>query len=404
MPDIAALRKRALHAIDERRDSLFELSRAIHANPETAYEERQASTRLADFLEKNGFKVQRGYRGVEPSYRGDASGKNGGPRVAILAEYDALAELGHGCGHNLIAMIGTAAAIGVREVVGDLAGSVAAIGTPAEEGGGGKVALLRAGGFDDVDAAMMIHPTTGRSLAGRHSLANNRVNVEYFGKSAHAASQPDQGINALDALILLFAGVNAMRQQLRQDARIHGIIEKGGSAPNVIPEYTLGRFSVRALDRRYQQEALRRFIACAEGAATATGCTVKVTVLENAGYENMVFSTPIAERWAAHMRSLGMQIFEARDDELVGSTDIGNVLQVLPGIHPYIAISDQIIPGHSTAFRDHARTPEALDRALVAAKALALTAIDVLAMPEVLQQAKREFEERRAVGVVKGRT
>ena len=165
MPDIAALRKRAQNAIDQRRDALFELSRAIHANPETAYEERQASTRLADFLDKSGFRVTRGYRGIETSYRGDASGRNGGPRVAILAEYDALADLGHGCGHNLIAMIGTAAAVGVREVIGDLEGSLAAIGAPAEEGGGGKVALLRAGGFDDVDAAMMIHPTTGRSLA-----------------------------------------------------------------------------------------------------------------------------------------------------------------------------------------------------------------------------------------------
>ena len=250
---------------------------------------------------------------------------------------------------------------------------------------------------------MMIHPTTGRSLAGRHSLANNRVNVEYFGRSAHAASQPDQGINALDALLLLFNGVNAMRQQLRQDARIHGIIEKGGSAPNVIPEYTLGRFSVRALDRRYQHEVLRRFIACAEGAATATGATVKVSVDENAGYENMVFASPLAERWTEHMRALGMQVFEARDDERVGSTDMGNVMQVLPAIHPYIAISDQTIPGHSTAFRDHAKTPEALERALVASRALALTAIDVLADAALLKSARDEFEERRKAGVVKGR-
>src|SRR5882672_5619661 len=262
MPDLQRVRKRALDAIDQRHDALVALSLAIHAKPELGYQEREASLRLTEFLEGDGFKVTRAYRGIETAYRGDAKGKGAGPRVAILAEYDALADLGHGCGHNLIAMIGTAAAVA------------------AEEGGGGKVALLRAGGFDDVDAAMMIHPTTGRSLAGRHSLANNRVNVEYFGKSAHAASQPDQGVNALDALIQLFNGVNAMRQQLRSDARVHGIIEKGGSAANVIPEYTLGRFSVRALDRRYQQEVLRRFIACAEGAATATGATVKVTVLE----------------------------------------------------------------------------------------------------------------------------
>jgi amidohydrolase len=383
MSDIKALRQRALAAIDERRDALFSLSRAIHAKPELAYQEREAAVRLTEFLEGAGFRVQRSYKGIETSYRGDA-GNGKGPRVAILAEYDALADLGHGCGHNLIAMIGTAAAVAVRSVIADIGGSVAAIGTPAEEGGGGKVALMRAGGFDDVDTAMMIHPTTGRSLAGRHSLASNRVVVEYFGKAAHAASQPDQGINALDGLLLLFNGINAMRQQLRSDARIHGIVAKGGSAPNVIPEHTIGRFSVRALDRRYQQEVLRRFIAIA-------------------GYENMVFSTPIAERWAVHMRELGQQVFEARDDERVGSTDMGNVMQVIPAIHPYIALSLEPVPGHSVAFRDLAVTDAALERALVASKALALTALDVLADPAILNKARAEFEERRAAGVVKGR-
>ncbi len=403
MTDPRALRKRALEAIDERRDSLIELSLAIHANPELAYQERDAALRLTQFLEGDGFQVTHRYRGVETAYRADAKGRSDGPRVAILAEYDALADLGHGCGHNLIAMIGTAAAVAVREVIEELPGSLAAIGTPAEEGGGGKVALLRAGGFDDIDAAMMIHPTTGRNLAGRHSLASNRVVVEYFGRAAHAASQPDQGINALDAMIQLFNGVNAMRQQLRPDARVHGIIAKGGSAANVIPEHTLGRFSVRALDRVYQQEVLKRFIACAEGAATATGTTVKVIVDENAGYENMVFSTPMAERWATHMRSLGAQVFDTHDDERVGSTDMGNVMQVLPGIHPYVAISNDTIPGHSTAFRDLAKTPEALERALVAAKALALTALDMLIDPELLRDARAEFDERRKAGVVKGR-
>ncbi len=403
MSDPKALRQRALQAIDERRDALFALSRAIHAKPELGYQEREAAIRLTEFLEGAGFSVQRAYKGIETSYRGDATGKKNGPRVAILAEYDALAELGHGCGHNLIAMIGTAAAVATRSVIDETGGSVAAIGTPAEEGGGGKVALLRAGGFDDVDTAMMIHPTTGRSLAGRHSLASNRVMVEYFGKAAHAASQPDQGINALDGLIQLFNSANAMRQQLRGDARVAGIIAKGGSAANVIPDHTIGRFSIRALDRRYQQEVLRRFIACAEGAATATGTTVKMTVDENAGYENMVFSTPIAERWAAHMRDLGQQVFEARDDERVGSTDMGNVMQILPAIHPYIALSPDPVPGHSVAFRDLAVTPRALEQALVAAKALTLTAIDVLTDPAILTRARTEFDERRAVGIVKGR-
>jgi amidohydrolase len=401
--DLAAIRGRALAAIDDRHDALVALSLAIHAKPETAYQEREAALRLTEFLEGDGFRVTREYRGIPTAYRGDADGRANGPRVAILAEYDALADLGHGCGHNLIAMIGTAAAVAVREVIDEVPGSIAAIGTPAEEGGGGKVALLGAGGFDDVDAAMMIHPTSGRSLAGRHSLAANRVVVEYSGRAAHAASQPDQGINALDAMIQLFNGINAMRQQLRPDARVHGYISNGGSAANVIPAYTQGRFSVRALDRRYQQEVLRRFLACAEGAAKATGTEVRVAVDPNAGYENMVFSTPMAERWAAHMRDLGQVVGDTRDEERVGSTDMGNVMQVLPAIHPYIAISDDPIPGHSTAFRDQAATPEAHARAFAAAKALALTAIDVLADPALMDGARREFEERRTAGVVKGR-
>jgi len=401
--DTKALGARAVNAIDDRRDALFTLSRAIHAKPEIAFQEREADQRITEFLESAGFAVERGYRGVETSYRGDARGRGPGPTVAILAEYDALPELGHGCGHNLIAMIGTAAAVGVQSVLDSLPGTLAAIGTPAEEGGGGKVALLRAGGFDGVDTAMMIHPTSGRSLAGRHSLASNRVMVEFRGRAAHAASQPDQGINALDGILQLFNNVNAMRQQLRPDARVHGIITNGGSAANVIPDYAAARFSVRALDRRYQQEVLRRFIACAEGAAKATGTELVLTVNENAGYENMVFSTPIAERWTHHMKALGQQVFEARDEERVGSTDMGNVMQVMPAIHPYIAVSQETIPGHSIAFRDHVVTPEALDAALVAAKALALTAIDVLADPRVLERARREFEERRARGVVKGR-
>jgi metal-dependent amidase/aminoacylase/carboxypeptidase family protein len=227
--------------------------------------------------------------------------------------------------------------------------------------------------------------------------------VEYFGRAAHAASQPDQGINALDGLIQLFNNVNAMRQQLRPDARVHGIITSGGSAANVIPDHTMGRFSVRALDRRYQQEVVRRFVACAEGAATATGTTVKVTINDDAGYENMVFSTPLAERWAAHMKELGQQIFDARDDERLGSTDMGNVMQVLPAIHPYVAIAQEAIPGHSIAFRDHAGTSEAHESSLIAAKALALTAIDVLAERSLLQRTRDEFEERRIAGVVKGR-
>ena len=403
MTDRSALGARAIRAIDDRQAQLFALSQAIHADPEPGYQEHRASARLAALLTECGFAVTRGYGGVETAYRADAAGRDGGPTVAILAEYDALPDIGHACGHNLIAMMGTAAAIGVRSVIGELPGRIAAIGTPAEEGGGGKVALVRAGGFADIDAAMMVHPSA-RTLPSRTSLASNRVDVEFRGQAAHAAAQPDRGINALDGVLQTFNNVNAMRQQLRPEARVHGIITAGGSAANIIPDYAMAKFSVRALDRHYQQEVLRRFIACAEGAATATGTALTVTVHENSGYENMVFSTPLAARWADHVRALGLTVQSAADDERMGSTDMGNVSQILPAIHPYIGIAPEGTPGHSNAFRDAAATPAAHANALAAAKAMALLAIDLLTDPALLATAREEFDARRAEGLVRGRT
>jgi len=402
MADRKTLGARAIRAIDDRRAELIALSQEIHADPEVGYEEHRASARLAEMLAANGFSVARPYGGVQTAYRADAAGKDGGPTVAILAEYDALPDIGHACGHNLIAMMGTAAAIGVRSVIGDLAGRIAAIGTPAEEGGGGKVALVRAGGFTDIDVAMMVHPSA-RTLPSRTSLASNRVDLEFWGKAAHAAAQPDRGINALDGVLQTFNNVNAMRQQLRPEARVHGIISSGGSAANIIPDYAMAKFSVRALDRRYQQEVLKRFIACAEGAATATGTKLKVTVHENSGYENMMFSTPLAGRWADHLRALGQAVQPVTDDERMGSTDMGNVSQILPAIHPYIGIAAEGTPGHSTAFRDAAVTPRAHENALAAAKGMALLTIDLLTEPALLAAARAEFEDRRAEGLVKGR-
>lgn len=395
------LRSRVVARIDKERQSLIELSLALHGDPEIAYQEHRASERIASYLAARGFEVERQYKGLATSYRGNAAGKGGGPTVAILAEYDALPDIGHACGHNLIAMIGTAAAIGAREVLDKLAGGIAAIGTPAEEGGGGKVALVRAGGFEGVDAAMMVHPSS-RTLSGRTSLASNRVELEFFGKAAHAAAQPDRGINALDGLIQTFNAVNAMRQHLKPDARVHGIITSGGSAANIIPEYAAGKFSVRARDHTYQKEVLRRFIACAEGAAAATGTRLVVTVNENSGYENMVPSTPLAERWAEHMRAFGIEVAPTADDERMGSTDMGNVSQVVPSAHPYIGIAPEGTPGHSTAFRDAAATPEAHANAIAAAKALALLAVDLLADPTLLARAKAEFADRQRAGIVKG--
>lgn len=395
------LRQRVIARIESEREALVALSLAVHHDPETAYEEHRASERIASFLGERGFDVTRPYGGLDTAFRAEAAGRDG-PTIAILAEYDALPDIGHGCGHNLIAMIGTAAAVGVSEVIRDLDGRVAAIGTPAEEGGGGKVALVRAGAFADVAAAMMVHPGS-RTLSGRTSLASNRVELRFHGQAAHAAAQPDRGINALDGLIQTFNAMNAMRQQLRPDARVHGIVTSGGSAANIIPEYAAGKFSIRARDRVYQQEVLRRFIACAKGAAAATGTTVEVLINENSGYENMVPSTPISDRWAEHLRTLGIVVLPTSDEERMGSTDMGNVSQVIPAAHPYIAIAPEGMPSHTAAFRDAAGSPQAHDNAIAAAKALALVAVDLLAEPALLAAAKAEFEERRRTGIVKYR-
>ena len=395
-----ALASDALAAIDRARDGLFALSLQIHRNPELAYQERKSCGLLASFLAERGFKVTAPYAGIETSFRADAG--SGAPTIAILCEYDALPDIGHACGHNLMAMMGAAAGVGLRAVIDRLQGRVAVIGTPAEEGEGGKIALLEAGGFDDVDAAMMVHAGS-RTLAYRRSLASVRVDVEFRGKAVHAASQPDQGINALDGLILTFVGLNALRQQLRPDARVMGVITNGGSAANIIPEFAAGKFSLRALDRGYRDEVIERFSRVARGAASATGAAVNISVRRNSSYDNMVPNRLLADRYGEHLRGLGVDVAQESPDERMGSTDMGNVMQALPGIHPYIKIAPEGTPGHSTAFRDAAATIEAHASALLAAKALALAAIDLLRDRALLRSVKEEFDEQRRQGLVRGR-
>ncbi len=389
-PDTIA--RDAVAAIDRARDELVALSLALHREPEIGYQEHKGSARLAQALAAAGFAVTQPYCDLPTAFRGDAG--RDGPAIAILSEYDALPDIGHACGHNLIAMIGVAAGIGVRAILDRLPGRVAVIGTPAEEGGGGKVAILSKGGFDGIDAAMMVHPSS-RTLAYRTSLASTRVDLEFRGRAAHAAAQPDQGLNALDGVLLTFTGVHALRQQLRSDARVAGIVTNGGSAPNIIPEFASAAFSVRALDRRYQQEVLQRFLRVAEGAATATGTQLNVGIRPNSGYENMIPNRAMADRYSQHLASLGIEVMREAPDERMGSTDMGNISQALPSIHPYIKIAPEGTPGHSTAFRDAAASPEAQANALAAAKALALLAVDLLRDPALLAAVRREFDEKR---------
>ena len=308
-----------------------------------------------------------------------------------MAEYDALPNIGHACGHNVIATSGAGAGAALAVALRTLPfpGRVQVIGTPAEEGGAGKVKLMEAGVFKDVDAAMMIHGRPGTQV-WRPSLGIVKVKCEFFGKAAHASSWPWRGVNALNAMIQLFVSLDMMRQQVRPDARIHGVITKGGDQANIIPEHTAAEFYLRAPTREYCKELLRRFEAVAEGAATATGCTVKVTA-DPIIHDPLRPNFAMAELFRKNLERIDFPEDPDDGEAGYGSTDCGNVSQALPTIHPYIRICPDGVPGHSREMAEWAKSPLARTGMVAAAKSLAMTALDLLANPSELDRAKAEF-------------
>jgi len=312
-----------------------------------------------------------------------------------MAEYDALPKIGHACGHNVIAAAGAGAGAALAVTLARLPfpGRVQVIGTPAEEGGAGKVKLMEAGAFKGVEAALMVHPRCGTRI-WRPSLGIIKAKAEFFGKAAHASSWPWRGINALNAVIQLFVGMDAMRQQLRPDARVHGIITHGGDQANIIPEYTAAEFYLRSLSKEYLPELLRRFEACAQAAATATGASVKIT-RDPIIHEPLKPNFTLGELFRKNLERIDVAEDPEDPEAGYGSTDCGNVSQALPTIHPYIRISPDGVPGHSREFAEWARSPMARAGLVAAAKALAMTALDLLASPEQLAKAKAEFAAAR---------
>ena len=375
-------------AVDRLADELEGLSHRIHENPELCYQEVQAAGWLADFLAAHGFAVERGIAGVPTAFRATLE-TGDGPTVAILCEYDALPAIGHACGHNVIAAAGAGAGAALAAARDRLPrGRVQVIGTPAEEGGGGKIRLLQGGVFRDVDAAMMIHGWD-RWVAHQDLLGVVRVGFEFAGKAAHASAEPWAGVNALDAVIQTFNAVGMLRQQVRPDSRIHGIVTNGGVAPNIIPELAAALFYVRAPRLTELGELTQRVIACAEGAARATGCTLRVVEHDNA-YEPMRRVPALVDAFRANMRRLGVTESPEAKGQL-GSSDVGNVSQVVPTIQPYVKIAPHGTPWHSRAFEAAARSGEARQGLVAAAKALAMTAFDLLADPGLVARAKTEL-------------
>lgn len=390
MTDRDHLKQRAVAGVEGRRPELIDLSLRIHANPEIAFQEEKSAALLADYLEANGFSVERGICEIPTAFR--AACGSGGPRVAFLAEYDALPGVGHGCGHNIIGTASTAAGLALKPLVEEMGGTVMVIGTPAEEAAGGKVYMAARDAFAGLDCAMLVHPGN-RDTALAYALACLELDVEFEGRAAHAAARPEAGVNALDAMVAAFVNIGLLRQQVRDSARIHGIITDGGQAVNVIPHHTAAKLLVRTEEDGYMDEVLKlKVLACFEGAAQATGCQLKYRWGEESRYKTMRTNRALAEAYRANVEALGRKVMNPESSRSMGSTDMGNVSHIVPAIHPSIAIAPRDVPIHTVEFRELAASEAGHQGLLDAAKALAMTAIDVLVDAELRRQMREEFE------------
>jgi amidohydrolase len=403
------LADRVIGAIDSARDELERISLDIHAHPELNFEERRAAATLSDALERWGFAVERGVGGIETAFRATAG--SGAPTIAFLAEYDALPDVGHGCGHNLIALSNAGAGVGAKAALEELRGTIQVIGTPAEEGGGGKIRLIEAGVFDGVDVALSSHPGSHLTIINPDpkepwGLAMIGFRYAFHGKSAHAAMNPHEGVNALNALLRFFSGVDTLRQHLRDDVRIHGVITDGGKAPNVVPDFAAGNFMLRSRDRRYLAEVTEKVRRVAEGAALETGARLEVIAYypfptpkgTHAMYEESRPNGVLARLAHADAERAGLALNEPPAGARSGgaSSDLGNVSQLVPTFAIGFAVAEKPTPGHSPAMRDAAATPLAHANALAVAKTLALVATDLLADPSLLDAARADFNSRSA--------
>lgn len=374
--------------LDTLKPTLVSLNDYMYAHPEGGDQEFLAMEKLTSTLRTHGFQVETGLVGRPTAFKGVFDSGKPGPTVAFLAEYDALPEIGHGCGHNMIGTMALGAGIALSQVLSQTGGQVLVLGTPAEETNGAKVAMAKEGIFDQVDAALILHPSQESSQSGR-SLAMDALEFAYTGKASHAAAQPEKGINALDSVIQLFNGINALRQHVPSDVRIHGIIAKGGVAANIVPDYAVAQFYIRAAERSVVDEVGEKVKKIAEGAALMTGATLAIANYE-LSYDNMRTNETLSHCFTQNLLAMGEEkVSPAKED--LGSIDMGNVSHVVPAIHPYIGFGCPQAASHSKEFADGTVTDEAHEALLRGAGALALTGYDLLTHPSLLDQVKKEF-------------
>lgn len=375
--------------VDRLAEVLLDASHRIHAEPELAFEEHRAHDLLTDVLDGEGLDVERGAYGLPTAFAARA-GSGDGPTVAVLLEYDALPEIGHACGHNIIAAAGLGAALASSTVADELGGRLLVLGTPAEEGGGGKIFMERAGALDGVDAAMMIHPADA-DLTRITAIAVQQVKVRYHGRAAHAAAAPHKGANALDAAVLGYNAVAALRQHIRPDERVHGVFtDGGGERPNIVPEHAATYWYVRSPRLDTLERLKPRVLAALQAGADATGCTMEHEWIDPA-YADMADSTPLLDAFSRNSAALGRPLTAPSSvNAVVGSTDMGNVSYAVPAIHPVLQAAPSGVAIHTAEFARCAAADLADDTVLHAAKAMAMTVIDLWSRPEVLEAAQDE--------------
>ena len=388
MADRASLKDLASTAVDACRQELYQLSEQIWKNPELCFKEYKAHELLTSFLEKKGFAVERSFTGIETAFR--ATFGSGRPNVCVICEYDALPEIGHACGHNLIAEAGVAAGLGLKAALESKdapKGCVTVLGTPAEEGEGGKINLIDNGAFEDVDIAMMVHPSP-TSIITPGFLALKQLSVTYTGKASHAGAFPWEGVNALDAAVLAYNSISVLRQQMKPTWRVHGIFTNGGAKPNIIPEKSSLLFYIRAPNVTELETLVAKVKACFEAAAKATGCEVAIEQ-PAPPYLDIISNPPFLKSYTENLKSLGVEYEYGRE---LGSSDIGNVSYLVPAIHPFYTVGSGKEVNHTHEFTQVSNTPEAHSVTLTAAKAMAHTCIDVLTTEGLLEEIQVEFQ------------
>lgn len=379
-------KKAVLDHVDRIKGEVTTIAEDLYRFPETGLKEFRTSALLAGILQREGFAVEKGIAGLESAFR--ASWGTGTPAIAILAEMDALPDMGHACGHNIIAAAAIGAALALRQALTEEIARIVVLGTPAEELGIGKVDMVRHGVFTGIDFAMMVHPSAKRQVIKMY-LGLAKVRLTFIGKASHAAAYPEEGVNALDGVIQTFNGVNALRQHLRQDVRIHGIITEGGIAPNIIPARAACYFYVRAADLDEVARVREKLISCAEGAARAAGCRLEIDKDERV-LAPLKLNHAFSELYSAQLTFLGLKEAKAPPDKNRGSSDIGNVSQVVPTIHPHVPIGTGIHI-HSEAFARATVTEQGREAVLEGARAMALTAVELAASSEVRDKIMSEF-------------